>query len=79
VQVGAYADRALAQAQLKVIAGKAQDVLARAEQIVSQSQNRSGRTMYRARFGLYGQQEARNACTQLSQRGQPCFAVMQTR
>jgi D-alanyl-D-alanine carboxypeptidase len=79
VQVGAYADRALAQAQLKVIAGKAQDVLARAEQIVSQSQNRSGHTMYRARFGLYGQQEARNACTQLSQRGQSCFAVMQTR
>ena len=79
VQVGAYADRALAQAQLKVIAGKAQDVLARAEQIVSQSQNRSGRTMYRARFGLYAEQEARNACTQLSQRGQSCFAVMQTR
>ena len=79
VQVGAYADRALAQAQLKVIAGKAQDVLARAEQIVSQSQNRSGHTMYRARFGLYEQQEVRNTCTQLSQRGQSCFAVMQTR
>ena len=79
VQVGAYADKALAQAQLKVIAGKAQDVLARAEQIVSQSQNRSGHTMYRARFGLYEQQEARNTCTQLSQRGQSCFAVMQSR
>lgn len=79
VQVGAYADRALAQAQLKVIAGKAQDVLARAEQIVSQSQNRRGHTMYRARFGLYAEQEARNACSQLSQRGQSCFAVMQTR
>ena len=35
VQIGAYADKALAQAQLKAYAGKAQDVLARAEQIVS--------------------------------------------
>jgi D-alanyl-D-alanine carboxypeptidase len=79
VQIGAYADKALAQAQLKAFAGKAQDVLARAEQIVSQSQNRSGHTMYRARFGLYAKEEARNVCSQLTQRGQACFAVMQSR
>lgn len=78
VQVGAYADKALAKAQLKVIAGKAQGLLARAEQIVSKTQKKNGRTVYRARFGLYAQQEARNTCTQLTERGQSCFPILQT-
>ena len=35
IQIGAYADQALAKAQLETYAGKAQDVLARAAQIVA--------------------------------------------
>ncbi len=79
IQIGAYADKALAAAQLKAYAGKAQDVLARASQIISPSQTASGHTLYRARFGLYAEQEARDVCNRLTQRGQTCFAAVQTR
>jgi D-alanyl-D-alanine carboxypeptidase len=79
IQIGAYADKALAAAQLKAYAGKASDVLARASQIISPSQTASGHTLYRARFGLYAEQEARDVCSRLTQRGQTCFAAVQTR
>ena len=36
-------------------------------------------TLYRARFGLYAEQEARDVCNRLTQRGQSCFAAIQTR
>src|SRR6185312_11729357 len=79
IQIGAYADKALAAAQLKTYYGKASDVLARASQIISPSQTASGHTLYRARFGLYAEQEARDVCSRLTQRGQTCFAAVQTR
>jgi D-alanyl-D-alanine carboxypeptidase len=79
IQIGAYADKALAAAQLKAYAGKSQDVLARASQIISPSQTATGHTLYRARFGLYAEQEARDVCSRLTQRGQTCFAAVQTR
>ncbi|MDB5733449.1 MAG: hypothetical protein JWN16_86 [Alphaproteobacteria bacterium] len=79
IQIGAYADKALAKAQLTVYAGKAQDVLARAAKIISPVQTAEGHTMYRARFGLFAEREARDVCSQLTQRGQTCFAAVQTR
>jgi len=79
IQIGAYADKTLAAAQLKAYATKAQDVLARAEQIVSPAVNSQGHTLYRARFGLFAEQEARDVCSRLTQRGQTCFAAVQTR
>ena len=79
IQIGAYADRALALAQLKTYAGKAQDVLARASQIVAPLQEPNGHTIYRARFGLFAEREAREVCNRLTQRGQTCFAAVQTR
>jgi D-alanyl-D-alanine carboxypeptidase len=79
VQIGAYADKALAEAQLKAYAGKAQDVLARAAHIISPAQTAAGHTLYRARFGLYAEQEAREVCSRLTQRGQTCFAAVQSR
>lgn len=78
IQIGAYADKALASAQLAAYAGKAQDVLARAERIIAPVQS-NGHTMYRARFGLFAEREARDVCSRLTQRGQTCFAAVQTR
>jgi D-alanyl-D-alanine carboxypeptidase len=79
IQIGAYADKALADAQLKTYAGKAQDVLARASRIIAPITSPRGHTLYRARFGLFAEQEARDVCTRLTQRGQTCFAAVQTR
>jgi D-alanyl-D-alanine carboxypeptidase len=79
IQIGAYADRTLARNQLAAYAGKAQDVLARAAKIISPVQTAEGHTMYRARFGLFAEREARDVCSQLTQRGQTCFAAVQTR
>jgi D-alanyl-D-alanine carboxypeptidase len=79
IQIGAYADKALADAQLKTYAGKAQDVLARASRIIAPITSAQGHTLYRARFGLFAEQEARDVCNQLTQRGQTCFAAVQSR
>jgi D-alanyl-D-alanine carboxypeptidase len=79
IQIGAYADKALADAQLKTYAGKAQDVLARASRIIAPITSSHGHTLYRARFGLFAEQEARDVCNRLTQRGQTCFAAVQTR
>jgi D-alanyl-D-alanine carboxypeptidase len=79
IQIGAYADKALAAAQLKTYYGKAQDVLARASQIIAPITSPQGHVLYRARFGLFAEQEARAVCNRLTQRGQTCFAAVQTR
>ena len=79
IQIGAYADKALADAQLKTYYGKAQDVLARASKIIAPITSPKGHTLYRARFGLFAEQEAREVCNRLTQRGQTCFAAVQTR
>jgi D-alanyl-D-alanine carboxypeptidase len=79
IQIGAYADKALAAAQLKTYYGKAQDVLARASQIIAPITSPQGHVLYRARFGLFAEQEAKEVCNRLTQRGQTCFAAVQTR
>ena len=79
IQIGAYADKALALAQLKTYAGMAQDILSKASQIVAPLQSNNGHVIYRARFGLFAEQEARDVCNRLTQRGQICFAAAQTR
>ena len=79
IQIGAYADRTLALASLKTYAGKAQDILASASKIIAPMQSHNGHMIYRARFGLYAEQEARDVCNRLTQRGQSCFAAIQTR
>ena len=79
IQIGAYADKALALAQLKTYAGKAQDILASASKIIAPMHSNNGHMIYRARFGLFAEQEAREVCNRLTQRGQTCFAAVQTR
>ena len=76
IQIGAYADKALAQAQLSAYAAKARDVVGQAAQIVSPRQNADGHTLWRARFGPYAENEARDVCSRLTTRGQICFAAV---
>ena len=79
IQIGAYAGRALASAQLASYADKARDVLASATRIIDPVQSSDGHTLYRARFGLFAEREARDVCSRLTQRGQTCFAAVQAR
>ncbi|HWY61075.1 MAG TPA: SPOR domain-containing protein [Rhizomicrobium sp.] len=76
IQVGAYADQALARAQLNNYAAKAKDIIGEASHIVAPIQSANGHVIYRARFGPYAEREAREVCSQLTQRGQSCFAVV---
>ena len=56
---------------------KAKDIIGEAEGIVAPITTR-GKTLYRARFGPYAEQDARNVCTQLTQRmnSQACLPVV---
>ena len=79
IQIGAYADKALALAQLRTYAGKAQDMLAtrrpdrRADAVQQRPYDLS------RPFRPVAEQEARDVCNRLTQRGQTCFAAVQTR
>ena len=76
VQIGAFGNQTLAQAQLKDFVVKAKDIIGEAAPIVAPITSRNGQTLYRARFGPYAEAEARNVCTQLEQRHQSCLAVV---
>jgi len=79
IQIGAYADRAFAKAQLDAYAQKSKDVLGQAARLVVPFQSSDGHTMYRARFGLFAERKAREVCDRLTQRGQTCFAAVAAR
>jgi D-alanyl-D-alanine carboxypeptidase len=78
IQIGAYADQTLAKAQLALYAQRSMDVLGQADRIIAPLQS-EGHTIYRARFGLFAEREARDVCNRLTQRGQTCFAAVATR
>src|SRR6185503_11950842 len=67
IQIGAYADRAFAKAQLDAYAQKSMDVLGQAARLVVPFQSSDGHTMYRARFGLFAERKAREVCDRLTQ------------
>lgn len=75
VQIGVFADQALAQAKLATMARRSVDLLGQAEQIVATLPGRHGRMMYRARFGVFAEDEARGICAQMKRRRQSCIAV----
>jgi D-alanyl-D-alanine carboxypeptidase len=79
IQIGAFADLALARSQLAAYAEKAMDVLGQAQRIVVPFQSVDGHTIYRARFGPFAEREARQICARLTERGQTCFAAISTR
>ena len=76
IQVGAFANQTMANAQLDSYVAKAKDIIGAADRIVAPIQSSSGHMLYRARFGPYGEREAHDVCGQLAQRGQSCFPVV---
>jgi D-alanyl-D-alanine carboxypeptidase len=75
VQIGAFADEATANAQLEMSATRSNDVLATAERLIVPLAAEGGRTLYRARFGLFAESEAYAVCRQMMTRGETCFAA----
>jgi D-alanyl-D-alanine carboxypeptidase len=74
VQIGAFNDVPTAKAELAAYAEKSSDKLGRAERIIVPYTGSDGKTMYRARFGTFAEQEARAICGSLTHEGHSCFA-----
>ncbi len=73
IQIGAYANEELAKAYLDAYAQKSIDLLGRAVRLVVPYQSQDGRVVYRARFGLFAEQKARDVCNRLVKRGDTCI------
>ena len=73
IQIGAFDDIPTARAQLAAYAQKAMQTLAHAERIIVPFQGNGGRTMYRARFGTFAEEQARSICAKLLEHGDSCF------
>jgi hypothetical protein len=74
IQIGAFGDIPTARAQLAAYAQKSMEALAHAERIIVPFQGSGGKTMYRARFGTFAEQEARSLCASMTKLGESCFA-----
>jgi len=74
IQIGAFGDVPTARAELAAYAEKSAEKLGQAERIVVPYLGSDGKTMYRARFGSFAEQEAREICTALTHKGHSCFA-----
>ena len=79
IQIGAFGDAGLAQSELATYAQKSADVLGQAARIVSPFESAEGHMIYRARFGPFDEDHARQVCQVLTQRGQICFAAIASR
>lgn len=78
IQIGAYANEELAKAYLDAYAKKSIAVLGRAVQMVVPFRSQDGRTVYRARFGLFAERKAHQVCDQLTKRGDNCIVQRNT-
>jgi D-alanyl-D-alanine carboxypeptidase len=79
IQIGAFANKTIANAQLASYAEHSMDVLGQATRIVVPFKAVDGQTLFRARFGPFVEREAREVCARLTERGQTCFAALATR
>jgi hypothetical protein len=75
VQIGVFANQAVAEARLATLARRSVDLLGQAGQMVATLPANKGHVLYRARFGLFAEDEARGICQQMKRRGQSCVAV----
>jgi hypothetical protein len=75
IQVGAYANEDMAQAQLARIAERAPEGMSRAVRRVTSFAWDDGRMFYRARFVGLDAQTAQAACAVLNRHGETCFVV----
>ena len=78
IQIGAYANQELAKAYLDAYAKKSIGILGRAVQMVVPFHAQDGRTVYRARFGLFAEKRAREVCTRLTKLGDRCIVEHNT-
>ncbi len=74
VQIGAFATQALAEAQLTTYAKRAKNVVGSGKHVVTPFAAVDGKTLYRARFGGYAEDQAREVCKRMTAQGQSCFA-----
>jgi D-alanyl-D-alanine carboxypeptidase len=77
IQIGAFASEPIAEAQLVAYARQAIDIFAFSQRYVVPIASNDGQTLYRARFGLFGEDEARDICGRMMDVGQTCFAALQ--
>jgi D-alanyl-D-alanine carboxypeptidase len=77
IQIGAFASAPIAEAELVAYAKQAIDIFAFSERYVVPIESYDGQTLYRARFGLFGEDEARDICNRMMEVGQTCFAALQ--
>ena len=76
VQIGAFADEKTAKTQLALYAERSMDVLRRAQRVIIPFDSVDGHKLFRARFGPFAENEAREVCRRMSERGQTCFAAI---
>ena len=77
IQIGAFASAPIAEAQLVAYARQAIDIFAFSRRYVVPIESNDGQTLYRARFGMFGEDEARDICKRMMENGQTCFAALQ--
>jgi D-alanyl-D-alanine carboxypeptidase len=77
IQIGAFASAPIAEAQLVAYARQAIDIFAFSRRYVVPVPGNDGQTLYRARFGLFGEDEARDICKRMMEVGQTCFTALQ--
>jgi D-alanyl-D-alanine carboxypeptidase len=75
VQIGVFANQALAEARLATMARRSVDLVGQAEHLVATLPTKRGHLLYRARFGMFAEDEARGICQQMKMRGESCIAV----
>ena len=76
IQIGAFASEPIAEAQLVAYARQAIDIFAFAKRYVVPVPGNDGQMLYRARFGMFGEDEARDICNRMMNVGQTCFAAL---
>jgi D-alanyl-D-alanine carboxypeptidase len=77
IQIGAFASAPIAEAQLVAYARQALDIFAFSQRYVVPIESNDGQTLYRARFGMFREDEARSICSRMMEVGQTCFAALQ--
>ena len=75
IQVGAFANEAIARAKLAAFVRRGIDVVGQAQKLVVPFASGDGQILYRARLGMFGESEARNICKRMVQRGEACMAA----
>jgi D-alanyl-D-alanine carboxypeptidase len=77
IQIGAFASEPIAEAQLVAYARQALDIFAFSNRYVVPIPGNDGQMLYRARFGMFGEEEARDIRQRMMSVGQTCFAALQ--